>query len=234
MASNTVLALSGNLQKTFDSRTKAYLSGLRTGTVDSSSQTKTNARNDILKAGFKRRVATTMQDNIYPKQGLSYEPSAIIYSKASHIISSHADGGTQRPRYSKFLAVPIEGGPAERLRQKPGVSLIDTFFDRFGNDSLHFVNRPGKAPLLVARMRSSAAGKFRGITARKATKTRGSFTSLDGLVSVPVFTMVRSVRMVKRLRTRQILEKGARRHPARLVFSIKREMATSMAETAVR
>ena len=229
------MALQGNLQTTLKSREQALLKGLRAGTVDTSSQLKTETRRDITRAGFPRRVATTMRDKIYPAQGLTFNPAALIYSTAPHIISSHADGGRQRPKHSEFLAVPISDGPASSLRQKKGISLIETFKARFGEDSLQFVKRPGKAPILVARLKASAAsGRFRAVRPRKATKTRGSFTPLDGLVTVPVFTLVRSVNIRKRLKVREIFAKGARRHPARLSFHLQKQLAESNRKTAIR
>lgn len=232
--SDALLAIQGNLQATIDSRSLAVRKGLRVGTIESSATTKTEARNDILSAGFSRKLAFTMQDQVYPRQGLTFSPTAIVFSKAPHIIGSQSRGGTQRAKYSEFLAVPIDGGPAEQLKQRKGVSLIDAFFDRFGNNSLQFVNRPGKSPILVARLRQSAAGRYRGVTASKATKTLGARTNLVGLISVPAFTLVRKVTMKKRLRTDQIFNKGARRHPARLAYHLRQELAKSNEKTAIR
>lgn len=231
--SDAILAIQGNLQAVIDSRSLAVRQGLRKGTIESSTTTKTQARSDIRGAGFGRKLAFTIQDQVYPKQGLSFSPTAIVFSKAPHIIASHARGGAQRARFSEFLAVPIDGGPASQLKKQKGVSLIDAFFDRFGNDSLRFVNRPGKAPLLVARLRQNTAGRYRGVTASKATKTLGARTKLDGMISVPAFTLVRKVNMKKRLRTDQIFEKGARRHPARLAHHLSRHLSESERKTAI-
>lgn len=232
--SDALLAIQGNLQATIDSRSLAVRKALRKGTIESSTTTKTEARNDVLGSGFSRKLAFTLQDRIYPSQGLTFSPTAIVFSKAPHIIASHARGGTQRAKFSEFLAVPIDGGPAAQLKTRKGVSLIDAFFDRYGNDSLQFINRPGKSPLLVARLRASAAGRFRALTASKPTKTLGARTNLAGIVSVPAFTLVRKVNMKKRLRTDQIFHKGARRHPARLAFHMVQQLKASEAKTAIR
>jgi len=233
MKSDSLLAITGNLQATIDNRTKALLTGLKAGTKDSSTLTKTSLRVDIERAGFKRRVATTIRDKQYPTRGLSFEPTALIYSKIPHILSSFADGANIRPNTAQMLTIPIPGGPAEKLRQKKGESIIDAFKRRYGEDSLTAVTTKRGKVMLVARLRATKSGRFTQLKSRKATKTRGAYTPLDGRVTVPVFILAKQVNIKQRLRTRQIMAKAGRRHPARLADAVKQSLTQSERETGL-
>lgn len=233
MSSETLLAITGNLQTVMDNREKALLTGLRNGNKDSSTLMKNDLRRDIERAGFERRVATTIRDIQYPTRGLTYEPTSLIYSKIPHILSSFADGATIRPNKASRLSIPIAGGPAEKLRQKRGESIIEAFKRRFGEDSLSAITTKRGNVILVARMRATAAGRFTKLNPRKATKTRGAFTPLDRLVTVPVFTLAKQAKQERRLKTRQIMAKGARRHPARLANGVTRALTASERETGI-
>ena len=233
MPSDRLLAIQGNLQTTIASRRKGFLTGLKTGTKESSTLTKRQLRRDVEQAGFARRVATTIRDQQFPKQGLSYSPTALIYSKIPRIMSTLADGPTIRPNKAQGLAIPIPGGPAARLRLRKGEDAITAFKKRFGQDSLFAIKRKDGTTILAARLRGTASGAFRPLRSRKATKTQGERTLLAGLVTVPVFTLARQAKHQRRLRTRQIFEKAARRHPDRLVFHIAKQMRASEEKTKV-
>lgn len=234
MPSDFKLAIQGNLQKTMDNRTKAVLTGLAAGTKDSSALTKSALRQDAQRAGLSRRMVTTFQDKIYPERSrLSYSPTALIYSKIPHIISSFADGPTIRPSKADGLPIPIPGGPAEKLRRAPGDNIIDTFKRRFGQDSLFVIRRKNGTTILAMRMRSNSAGRFSKLQSRKATKTQGERTLLAGLVTVPVFTLAKQAKHQRRLNARQIMEKAARRHPNRLAFYVTRDLQKSERETGI-
>ncbi|WP_427452179.1 DUF6441 family protein [Litorimonas sp. WD9-15] len=234
MKSDALLAITGNLQTTIDSRETAILTGLKKGTKLSSTQTKTDLRQDIQRAGFSRRVATTLRDSQFPKRGLSFEPAALVFSKIPHILSSFADGATIRPNAMQALTIPIPGGPAENLRQKKGESIIDAFERRFGADNLVPITTKSGKKMLVARMRATRSGRFTRLRESKATKTMGPRTRLDGMVTVPVFALVKQATIKQRLKTRQIMAKAGRRHPARLAFGLREHLEQSERATAIR
>jgi hypothetical protein len=227
------LALTGNLQRTIESRTKAWLTGLRTGTQNSVNESKNKLRRDVVAAGLGRRVSTTFRGDVFPKRGLAYEPSGLIYSKAPHIAASHADGTTLRPKFSRFLAIPISGTPADGLRRRNGETHIEAFWRKFGNDSLRFVRRPNGQYQLVARMRANVAGTRLSALRPTRRKDGTTYTRLDRRVDVPVFTLTRTAQLDRRLSSRKILARTARRHPARVAFAVREAMAASRRETAV-
>lgn len=234
MPTDFQLAIRGDLQKTIDSRAKAVLNGLAAGTKEGSTLTKTALRQDALRAGFSRKIATTFQDRVYPERGaLSYSPRAIVYSKIPHIMASFVDGLTVRPSKAKGLTIPIAGGPAEKLRVRRGGNIIDTFKARFGNDSLFAIQKKDGTTILAARLRATSSGRFTKLRTRKATKTQGERTLLSGLVTVPVFTIAKQAKHERRLTSRQIMEKARRRHPNRLSFHITTKLRESERATGV-
>jgi len=229
------LAIRGDLQKTFASRTNAYISGLAGGSKVTADQTKMELRRDVMQSGLGKRIAFTMRADVHPKGGRSYEPSVLIYSKAPKIASGHADGATVRPQFSEFLPIPITGSPAENLRGRMGETKIEAFWRRFGNDSLRLTRTAKGQYLMVARLRRSEAGNLSKVKSLKPLKRRqGPRINKGEFVDVPVFTLIKSHKARRRLDSRKILAKAARRHPARLAFHIQQEMALSERDTAVR
>ena len=225
------LAVRGDFQAVIDHRQTAILKGLRQGTTASVDEAKLQARRDLARAGFPRRLQTTLRGDVYPRRGLSHEPAGLVYSKAPHIVAGHADGATLRARNATYLPVPISGGPADGLRRRNGESLIDAFQRRYGRDSLRFARTGGGKLLLVARMRANVAGT-RFTAVRTSRRKDGSDrTRLDRIASVPAFTMVRRAKLRKTLNTRAILAKAGRRHPARLAFAMSRALERSLDET---
>lgn len=223
------LAIQGKLQEVVADRRLAVLTALKEATSHSAEQTKLEARRDVARA-FGTRLSKTIQDEVYPKRGLAWEPTALVFSKASHIIAPHADGSTIRAK-SGAQAVPISGSLATTSRRRRGETLVEMLERRFGD--LVPIKRPGKPTLLAVRARAGKGGRLRRVTSRKETKTRGAFTPLDDLTLVPVLTLVNQVRLPKRLDTRQILAKGVRRHPARVAFQLKQTLAASERKTAI-
>ena len=226
------LAVRGNYQKVINNRTQAVLDGLHFGTRESTDTGKNQTRADIRKAGMGNRLAGTVQSKTYPSRGRSFSPTGMIYSKAPHIVGAHADGGIINA-VSGAMHIPIEDSPAEKLRARKGETLLEAAERRFGK--LQFIARRGKPPLLAAKMNVTAAGRFTKVRALKPLKTRqGPRINARQLATVPLFKLVRNVRLKKRLNTRQILDKARRRHPARLAFHMSRRLAESERATAIR
>jgi len=233
MASNFQLAIQGNLQDTLASRRDAYLRGLRAGTVDSTDSTKNRMRSDVSGAGFPRRLATTIRGDVYPARGLAYEPTGLVYSKSPKILAGHTDGGTIKPNKAESLLVPISGSPGDRPLVDSDESTLAAFKRRYGHDSLTLVKRPGKNPIYYARLKVDQAGSRYRAYMTKNQRNNDLKPSLTGQVSVPVFTLVKSVRLKKRLNLREIMAKANREHPARLAFHVQKELAHSEDETGL-
>ena len=228
------LAIRGDLQKTLASRQNAYLNGLLAGSKEAANLTKAALRRDVLAAGLGKRVSNTMRGDVYPKSGRSFYPTVLIYSKAPHITAAHADGPTVRPEFSDFMPIPIDGSPADGLRRRRGETLIDAFWRRYGKDSLRLIKRKNGAYQMVARLRANVAGtRFTGVRSTRR-KDGTQYTRLARISSVPVFTLVKSVRHRRRLNSRQIMAKAQRRHPARLAYHIQQQMTRSEEATAIR
>ncbi|MBI1366877.1 MAG: hypothetical protein GC153_13090 [Alphaproteobacteria bacterium] len=126
-------------------------------------------RQQVIDAGMGPRLANTWQDKgrktgrlIFPKQGVSKSPAAIVYSKAPAIIEAFDKGVTIRSEHGTFLALPTENVPKGSRGRR--ITPKNWPVSRLG--PLYFVGRKGKVCLLVthnSRMSfSRKTGKFRG------------------------------------------------------------------------
>lgn len=225
------LALTGNYEKVMRSRSNAVLDGLYTGTRQSGELTKHQLRRDIEPA-LGPRMANTVRADYYPAGGRSWSPVAIVYSKVPHIMAIHADGGIIKAAEGA-LAVPLAGSPAATIRQRRGESRVEAARRKYGE--LIFIKRPGKAPLLAARVKITASGRYRKIRSLTPYKTRqGPRWTKGNLAILPLFTLQRQVRIQRRLNARAIMAKAQRRHPARLAFALREAQIKSARETRIR
>lgn len=199
-------------------------------------EVKESLRAQTRAAGFSDRLAMTWQSQVYPKDRDSLGAAGIVYSKAPEIIEAFETGATIKGRNSRYLAIPLPparearratertlaSGKTKRVNERFSPSNWDEA--RFG--PLRLVPRGNKPALLVADgLRARKSGKSGGFTkarARKETKTRGSFTSLDGITSVPMFVLVRAVKMQKRLDVESAMRPAVRRLPAAIAAILDR------------
>ncbi len=224
--SNFSLAIRGDYRTVMAHRKKALLTALREATIQSAATVKNQARADIVRAGMGRKLAGTVQDEIYPPRGLAYSPSAEIFSKAPQIVAPHALVGTIRPRLAEALLIPIKGSPAEKIRAGRGQTKVEVAQARFGELTMIFPK--GSSPILGVRVTDKQVDRrARGLRVRKLD--REGPKNFLGLCRV-----VRQTFSRKRLRTFQIFEQGRRRHPQRVVHHLRIELEKSMDATAIK
>jgi len=172
---------------------------------------KDSLRRQTESAGLGRKLAMAWRAAVYPNKGASFRAAGEVWSKAPEIMESHALGATIRPKGGggKYLALPTAAAP--RGRGGARIGPADWPEKRFG--PLAFVTRGGgKAPLLVARgVRVTKAGRIAKAAERKATKTMGAGTLLAGLASVPVFVLVKRVKVPRKLSMDQARRLGRSR-----------------------
>ena len=148
-------------------------------------QLKSDWRGQITQAGLGRRLSNSIRSQTYPKVGESIDAAALVWSKAPVIIGAHDTGPLIRSKDGFWLAIPTEaaGKGARGGRITPGE------WERRRGLRLRFVYRRRGPSLLVAEGRLNARGV--GVASRSKTGR--------GLTTVPIFLLVRQVKLRKRL-----------------------------------
>lgn len=133
----------------------------------------------------------TIRAMTYPKSGVSIGAAAIVYFKAEWW-EAHAKGAVIRAAGARWLAIPLPGAIQ--------MGLDRTLRDRGGGlrlakranipEGLRFIPLTGGRALLVMDAIATKSGRTRRLAAGKSTR-RG--------VSVPLFLLLRTVRLPKRV-----------------------------------
>ena len=146
---------------------------------------KASWRGQITGAGLGQRLANTIRAAHYPKGQPSLNAAALVWSKAPVIVGAHDTGPLIRSRNGFWLAIPL---PAAGKSTRGG-RITPSEWERRTGMRLRFVYRRTGPSLLVAEGRISSRG--RAVASRSKTGR--------GLTSVPVFLLVRQVKLPKRL-----------------------------------
>ena len=146
---------------------------------------KTAWRSQITQAGLGARLSRTIRSELYPKGQASLNAAALIWSKAPEIIGAHDTGPLIRSKDGFWLAIPTPaaGKSVRGGRISPGE------WERRRGLRLRFIYRRRGPSLLVATGRLNTRGL--GVASRSKTGR--------GLTSVPIFLLVRQVKLAKRL-----------------------------------
>lgn len=146
---------------------------------------KTAWRGQITGAGLGARLSRTIRSELYPKGQPSLNAAALIWSKAPVILGAHDQGALIRSRNVFWLAIPTPaaGKSARGGRISPGE------WERRRGLRLRFIYRRSGPSLLVAEGRLNT--RRLGVASRSKTGR--------GLTTVPIFLLVRQVKLRKRL-----------------------------------
>jgi hypothetical protein len=189
---------------------QTYLAAERavTGTIrEAGAQVQANWRGQVTGAGLGQRLANAIRRKNYPEGGQSIKAAAWLYVRTkTDILGSHNDGSIIRARNGVFLAIPL---PAAGRNNRGGRWTPATWQFRNGV-RLRFVKTP-RGGLLVADDFRLTPG--RGIGIRKRGKRRKD-GMLTGAASVPIFALVRQVKMPKRLNLYPAAQQIASRVPS--------------------
>lgn len=169
----------------------------------------TKWRQDIAQSGLRNAGALTKTIRLrkYKNQGLN--PAVLVYSNFPIIQRAFEASTLVRSRSGFYLPIPNPdvwpSGRVARPKRNAGQrsNTIALAEQKFGK--LRFIYRPGKASLLVAEVRESAArpGTFRRASATAQRTGRG-------LVTIVVFFLVREARLPRLLRGNVIRERARR------------------------
>ena len=146
---------------------------------------KTAWRGQIIGAGLGARLSRTIRSELYPKGQPSMNAAALVWSKAPVIVGAHDEGALIRSRNGFWLAIPTPaaGKSTRGGRISPGE------WERRRGLRLRFIYRRSGPSLLVAEGRLNARGL--GVASRSKTGRE--------LTTVPIFLLVRQVKLRKRL-----------------------------------
>ena len=142
-------------------------------------------RGQIIGAGLGARLSRTIRSDLYPKGQASLNAAALVWSKAPVIVGAHDEGALIRSRNGFWLGIPTPaaGKSARGGRISPGE------WERRRGLRLRFIYRRSGPSLLVAEGRLNTRGL--GVASRSK--------SGRGLATVPIFLLVRQVKLRKRL-----------------------------------
>ncbi len=142
-------------------------------------------RAQITGAGLGQRLARSIRSESYPKARNSLNAAALVWSKAPVIIGAHDTGPLIRAKGGLWLAIPTEAAGKGRGGKRPTPREWEA---RTGL-KLRFIPRRLGPSLLITDARLNKGG--RAVVSRSKTGR--------GVVSVPIFLMLRQVSLRKRL-----------------------------------
>ena len=152
---------------------------------DAGTGLKTAWRGQITSAGLGQRLARTIRAAQYPKGKPSLNAAALVWSQAPVVLGAHDTGPLIRSRNGFWLAIPT---PAAGKSTRGG-RITPGEWERRRGMRLRFIYRPRGPSLLVAEGRLNARGV--GVASRSKTGR--------GLTTVPIFLLMRQVKLRKRL-----------------------------------
>lgn len=186
------LRVEGNLR---DLMAKEYLAGERavTGAMRSATaRLKANWRGQVASA-LSSRLGGAVRGETYPRSGESLNAAALVYTKSPKIIDAFERGAMIRAASGIWLAIPL---PAAGKSARRGRITPAEWEQRTGR-RLRFVYRRGRAGLLVddGTKRSGNVMVKRGRGAKERLASPTGFKNR----TVPIFALVRQVKLPKRL-----------------------------------
>ena len=164
---------------------------------------KTAWRGQIAQGRLGQRLGRTIRSEAYPKGQPSLNAAALVWSNAPVIVGAHDTGPLIRSKSGLWLAIPTAaaGKSARGGRITPGE------WERRRGLSLRFIYRARGPSLLVAEGRLNSKGRA---VASMSKSGRGRTT-------VPIFLLVRQVKLAKRLDLAKAAEVAVGRIPGAIV-----------------
>jgi hypothetical protein len=170
-----------------------------TAILEASSSLKSDWRREITGAGLGDRLARTIRSAQYPKGKASLNAAALVWSNAPVIVGAHETGPLIRSKTGLWLAIPT----AAAGKSARGGRITPREWEQRRGLQLRFVYRSRGPSLLVAEGRLNSRGL--GVASRAKTGR--------GMATVPIFLLVRQVKLTKRLDLSRSAETAVKRIP---------------------
>jgi len=152
--------------------------------LEASSGLKSDWRREVTGAGLGDRLARTIRSAQYPKGKASLNAAALVWSNAPVIVGAHETGPLIRSKTGLWLAIPT----AAAGKSARGGRITPREWEQRRGLQLRFVYRSRGPSLLVAEGRLNSRGL--GVSSRAKTGR--------GMATVPIFVLVRQVKLAKR------------------------------------
>jgi hypothetical protein len=162
-------------------------------------------RGQITGAGLGISLARSIRSAQYPKGKPSLNAAALVWSKAPVILGAHNTGPMIRSKSGLWLAIPT----AAAGKSTRGGRITPAEWERRRGVPLRFIYRARGPSLLVAEGRLNSRGL--GVASRAK--------SGRGLASVPIFLLVKQMKLNKRLDLAKAAEAELGRVPGAIVAS---------------
>jgi hypothetical protein len=162
-------------------------------------------RGQITGAGLGITLARSIRSAQYPKGKPSLNAAALVWSKAPVILGAHNTGPLIRSKSGLWLAIPT----AAAGKSTRGGRITPAEWERRRGVPLRFIYRARGPSLLVAEGRLNSRGL--GVASRAK--------SGRGLASVPIFLLVKQMKLNKRLDLAKAAEAELGRVPGAIVAS---------------
>ncbi len=151
---------------------------------------KSDARAKIASSGLGQRFVQALRVDIYPKGRASLNASAHVYHRIPYA-GVFEEGAKVRGR--PFMWLPLSTTPKKIGRTRISAKLFE---EKVG--PLTFVKKPGKKPLLAAKMSQGRSKTATKVTLPRLRAAAGG-AAKGPFVSVPLFVGVNAVNIRKRL-----------------------------------
>lgn len=188
------------LEAALDGNLDAFQEGIRTAWLEAGRDALSlmedrgleRLRGSMISAGLGERLSHTWQGEVFPRQGLSYNPALLFFSKAPEIVRAQ-EGETIRSAAGHWLAVPIPGSPAEHFPAR-GETKVEYARRKYGDRLFLIPARAGRlAMLAVEGVSLTNTGR---LSVRNRTKT-GKWGK--GTATIFLFWLVPQVTLEPRL-----------------------------------
>lgn len=174
-----------DLVKLMEGEVKAGQKAVTSAVRDAGKDLQDEWRRQITSAGLGPRLARTIRSAVYPKGQNSLNAAAMVWSRAPVIVDAHNTGPLIRSADGFWLAIPTEAAGKSRS----GKRMTPREWEARTGLKLRFIPRRTGPSLLIAEARLNKHS--RAVVSRSKTGR--------GLTSVPIFLMVRQVRLRKRI-----------------------------------
>ena len=177
------------------------------------------------------KMSRTIRKRVFPERDVSLNAAALVWTRSPTVIDAHERGALITARNGLYLAIPTaaagRGGRNFRsVLSGQFAGLTPARWENATGQKLRFVPRPGRHSLLVM---DDARVDRRGYAAVNRSRARKSDGLRSGAATVPIFVLIRQVRLPKRLN----LEEAARTNLNKLPGHIKRSWSTRAGRSGV-